>query len=105
MILRKVGYAALLKDNLPAGFANGLNGTAGNSVSPGIKRPRESGRLSRGLSLFAGDVEIDSGLLNVTIAVPPDFVVEGRTQEQTGEPVKEKGYNLQPLTMMVLFPM
>ncbi|WP_207636970.1 hypothetical protein [Oscillibacter sp. 1-3] len=50
-------------------------------------------------------MEIDSGLLNVTIAVPPDFVVEGRTQEQTGEPVKEKGYNLQPLTMMVLFPM
>lgn len=38
-----------------------------------------------------GDIDVDSGLFNVTITFPADFVGE-TTQEQIDESVKEKGY-------------
>lgn len=39
-----------------------------------------------------GDVDVDAGLFNVTIAVPADFLDEGVTQENLDEQAKEKGF-------------
>lgn len=36
-------------------------------------------------------IEVDEGLLNVEITVPPDFLEEGTTQETLDETAKEEG--------------
>lgn len=38
-----------------------------------------------------GEVEVDTGLFNVTITVPADFLDEGITQEQLDEQAKDSG--------------
>jgi hypothetical protein len=39
-----------------------------------------------------GDVEVDSGIFNVTITIPADLVSEDTTQEALDETAKEQGY-------------
>lgn len=39
-----------------------------------------------------GDVDVDSGLFNVTITVPADFLDEGVTQEQLDVQAKDRGF-------------
>ena len=42
-------------------------------------------------------IEVDEGLLNVEITVPPDFLEEGTTQETLDETAKEEGIKSIPL--------
>lgn len=39
-----------------------------------------------------GDVDVDSGLFNVTLTIPSDYVEEGTTQDQLDATAKEEGY-------------
>lgn len=68
-------------------------GTAAPSASSAPAAPAD-GSAGADASSSGGNekIEVDSGLLNVTITVPATFMEEGATQESLDATAKEKGY-------------
>ena len=66
---------------------------ADNSMGDQSVVDQSSDRSSARNELDAvGDISVDTGLFNVTVTIPSDFVEENMTQEQLDQAVKEHGY-------------
>lgn len=62
------------------------------SANPAEEEPseEENGEIE-GLERI-GDIDVDSGLFNVKITIPADFLEEGTTQERLDQQAKDNGY-------------
>lgn len=66
--------------------------TPQTSSEPENTQPQDSESPSDSSQNTDGQIDVDSGLFNVTITVPATFMDEGVTQEQLTEQAKEAGY-------------
>ena len=83
-----LGMSACSKDTTITKSDDDSNTTAAETTS--LDESKETLGMDS-ISDFA-DIDVDEGLLSVTVTIPADLVDEGTTQETVDSTVKEKGY-------------